>query len=337
MSNNGFAEYREYLRSRLGSELSDDKTDVQNAFLEDIIYNPAYQPNAKRNGETQPIAIKRKDTETCEFTVMPGDEMYIGDLIDVLDEKWLVVELHVDEYGMLYGECRMCNLILHFQNGTPHIITKYAILDNGSYTDTTGKPVSTTDANFICYVSKDEETSKLYVDKRLAIDNILDRDGKEILTVGRITWIDGKSENYGKGAHLLKFRLDNDIFNPDEDSIEHMICNYIVGDTSSNEEDTGAEIVKYIEISGVDQIRLGTTRTYTASSLVAGQVVNDTIYQWTSSIDELELIVSEDTHSCKVKIPLDSTYVGVNFILTCKDASDSNIIGYKEVVIITNG
>lgn len=344
MVTDGFALYKQYLSRRQNRDLTEDKLDVLRDFEEEIVNNPAYQNNAKRNGKSQPLAVKRKNTFTCEFTVMPGDEMYIGDLVEVLGEKWLVTELRSDEYGMLYGECWMCNICLYFQNGTPEIITRYAILDNGSYTDTTGKPVSTADANFICYMSKDEATAKLYVDKRLALDKITDRDGNVILTAGRISWIDGKSENYGEGSHLLKFRLDNDIFNPGKDSVEYMICDYISGKTSAAEgnenQDTalqnnvGGEPVELV-ISGSDTLRIGSTRTYRAVCATDTDKTPSLI--WSASLAAVEVIPSDDGYSCAVRVPLDGAYIGVNLEITCTDLNGIYKNCTKKVVVIANG
>lgn len=347
MKTDGFALYKKYLCRRQSGDLFEDKRDILQDFAEEIVNNPAYQSDAKRNGETQPVAIKRKNTSICEFTVMPGDEMYIGDLIEVLGEKWLVTDLRSDEYGMLYGECWMCNICLCFQTNTTEVFERYAILDNGSYTDTTGKPVSTADANFICYISKDSETSKFYVDKRLALDKAVDKDGKTILTVGRISWIDGKSENYGDGAHLLKFRLDNDIFNPTKDNVELMVCDYIDDDSKEEDDNSGLDDTditdednqeeSLISITGSNTLRIGATRTYEAVFSSNENISESPKFSWGTSLNIAEIIVSEDSLRCVIKIPLDSTYIGTGLEIYCEDLNGLYGKGVKRVVIIANG
>ena len=269
MRDNGFSLYRHYLMARRHSEIQSEIDDVRDDF-EDLIQSPAYQQDAKRNGESQPLVVKRKNAYKCEFTVVPGDEMYVGDLVEVLNEDWLVMDTSVDEYGIIHGTMWMCNITFNFQNRTSEIFTRRAVIDDGSYTDTTGKPVSTADAHFVCYISLDEATEQFFIDKRLIIDTMRDAKGNVILQVGRISWLDAKSNNYGVGAHLLAFRLDNDIYNADKDNMENLICDFIPEKEieepeEPNEEEPDVPVARgYTEIEGRDTIRLGSSRTYKA-------------------------------------------------------------------------
>ena len=77
-----------------------------------------------------------------------------------------------------------------------------------------------------CYVSLDDESRALYIDKRLGISVIYDKNGKEILEAGKIKWIDIKSRNFGEGSHLMVFGINEDPYKPDSDNIAELICDY---------------------------------------------------------------------------------------------------------------
>jgi len=349
MIDNGFNLYRHMLASKRCSDLQTDIDDVLSDF-EDLKDTPAYQEDAKRNGKSQPIVVYRKGTYKCKFKVAPGDEMFIGDLVEVLNENWLVMDTQVDEYGMVTGDLWMCNMQFNFQNGTPEIFTRYAILDNGSYTDTTGKPVSTPDAHFTCYISLDDATSHFYIDKRLAIDTIYDSNGEEILQVGKISWLDAKSYNYGEGAHLLAFRLDSDLYDKEKDSILHMICDFIEEEETEGDKDPDGDTEEEekpttkggITIEGKDSLRIGSSRTYKAifSDLEQEPIedIEDIDIIWgISGLPNLVVEMSKNRYECVVKVPLYEDYIGETITITCGDASEEFTGAAKEVVIVPNG
>ena len=264
--------------------------------------------------------------------------MCIGDLIHVYGEDWLCMELYTDEYGITYGELWMCNHVLRFQNRTPEIINKPIIIDDGSYSKGGDKQIKITEDKFTCYISYDEESSGLFVDKRLAIDTILDARGIEVLEVGKITWIDRKSHNYGEGSHLMAFRIDNDVYNPEMDSLEESICDFIKEDAQAKKVDS-TDISGKIMINGKATIKIGTGRTYDAFVIEengeTNRDYNDFLWEVDGATNGIKIIA--EAEKCLINIPLEAKFIGTVFNLVCKDKNSTYEQGKITVEVIAIG
>lgn len=326
-----FTLYKSWLELTRGSESTQDSQAVVQDFLATLDQNTAYQPNATRNGSLNPIVAIRKNSNVCDITVIPGSELFIGDLVGVYGETWLVVELWQDEYEMTYGTLWMCNQIFRFQNGTSDIIEKYAVLDDGSYSKNGDKTVNVVDSNLTCYMSYDDESKYLYVDKRMAISRLYGANKNEILEAGKISYIDTKAKNYGEGSHLLKFRLDDDVYSEEKDSLDEMICDYIYPDNADKEEGTA-----YLVINGRDSIKLGTGRNYTVSGVTAnGESVEVTEnLEWSligNTSDNVTITIENNV--CTLTVGLDETLYNTVITLQCTDTSGQYNSAIKQVEV----
>lgn len=360
MANDELALYSRWLACGLEQEKCQEQSYVQESFAETIQQSPAYQEDAEVNGEPQPIVATRKDTNKCDVTVIPGDRLYIGDLVKVFNEYWICVEMYVDEFGMYYGELWMCNHIFCYQDFELNIIHKYAILDDGSYSNGNDKAIKVTDNSFNCYVSLDAESRALFIDKRLGISVIYDKSGKEVLEVGKIKWIDIKSRNFGEGSHLMVFGINEDSYNPTADNIEELICDYqeapiedeepdepITPPEEPDETDNGGEggegnegggdeepsepepVIKgTLSIEGRKTIKAGSGRTY---SLVAiDKESGNTIeapedVEWRIEFDGNGVSIVPNGATCKVTVKENDSLIGSIFTIKCSSSSGEYI------------
>ena len=354
MANDELELYRRWLACGLEQEKCQEQSYVQESFAETIQQSPAYQEDAEVNGELQPIVATRKDTNKCDVTVIPGDRLYIGDLVKVFNEYWICVEMYVDEFGMYYGELWMCNHIFCYQDFELNTIRKYAILDDGSYSSGNDKAIKVTDNSFNCYVSLDEESRALFIDKRLGISVIYDKNGKEVLEVGKIMWIDVKSRNFGEGSHLMVFGINEDSYNPDADNIEELICDYKekpidseepvepttppdeTGDGNEGGEDVGGgngdkeptnpedAIKGTLTIEGRKTIKAGSGRTYTlvAINKESGETIEapDDV-EWSIEFDGRGISITQSGATCKVSVQEEDELIGSIFTLKCVSSS----------------
>lgn len=327
-----FEEYRTYLRAMRSSSIEDASNDIANS-VEELKNTASYQVDATRNGESQPIIVTRKSTNKCNVTLSRGDEMYIGDLIYVFDEYWLCMELYVDEYGIGYAELWMCNQIFNFQNFNGEIISKYAIIDDGSYSKASDtKSIVVTDNAYTCYISLDDESASLYVDKRMAIGKILNSKGEEALEVGKIGWIDARTLNFGEGSHLMQLRLRGDVFNPETDDIDLLICDYVTESDDSVHDPVGC-----LSIDGRASIKIGTTRTYRVVAVSNDGSENeiDSVEWEVLATDNIK--VTPDGCACNIEVPLSDDLIGEIIKLTCRDLSGNYSDGNKTVVVMSVG
>ena len=320
----------------LDKEAAHDSTAdaVIDGILDNLENNPAYQEDATRNGETQPILVSRRETNKCSVTVIPGDEMYIGDLIGVFGEFWICMEVYTDEYGVTYAELWMCNHIFCFQNNSPRILRKYAIIDDGSYSKVGEKKIAVTDYKYTCYIPLDKESECLFTDKRLSTGTSRDKDGKDILEVGKIVWLDAKTGNYGKGSHLLTFYLAGDVYSAERDDLASGVCDYIAGETS----ETPAPDDTVLVIEGRDTMRIGTMRTYEAAIYSEGKAIGAPAdVEWSAFGLPDGVKVTYSGTRCTVFVPLSESLIGSVFEIKCADTAGEHAVAEKRVEVITIG
>lgn len=319
MGNDDLTVYRLWLRKAKKADRNQDTQFVQDSFAENLQNTPAYQDDARVNGQSQPMLATRKGTKKCKFTLVPGDDIHIGDLVEVFNEHWLCIELYIDEYGMKYGELWMCNQIFRYQDHALRTIEKYAILDDGSYTSGTDKPLLVTDNSFNCYISLDDESRALFVDKRLAIGVVYNSVGEPILEVGKIKWIDAKSRNFGEGSHLMLFGINDDAYNPETDNLDELICDYRTTEEPSPVEPAPEEIGT-LSIEGRTTIRIGSGRTYELKTIDAnGETVDNPLeVEWSIEPVIAGVTIAPKDGSCLVTIKEDDNLSGETFTLRCR-------------------
>lgn len=320
MANDYLTLYSRWLQCNKQYDIEHEKQYVQESFGETLKSSPAYQEDALVNGNSQPIVATRKETRKCDFAVVPGDNMHIGDLVYVFNEYWLCVELYVDEYGMKYGELWMCNQVLRYQDHNYKIIEKHAILDDGSYANGNDKAILVPDNNYTCYVSIDDESRALFIDKRLAISVIYDANGSPILEAGKVKWIDVKSRNYGEGSHLMLFGLNDDPYNEATDSLEQMICDYVdISTIADSPAIQSSASLRQLIIEGRAKLRIGSGRTYSinAIDIDGNSVIPPSDIIWSIESDLRGITIQPSGTSCIVSVAEDSDLSGSTFIIKC--------------------
>lgn len=353
MANDWLSTYRYWLAAMKDADAKYEKQLMDESISETLENSSAKQEDATVNGVPQPIIATRKETNKASVTLLPGDGMNIGDLVYVFKEYWICMELYTDEYGITYAEIWMCNWLIRYQDHALNIIEKYAIMDNGLYSRADGKAIPVTDNYFTCYVSMDEESDALFVDKRLAIDTILDSQGNPILEVGKIVWLDTKSRNFGEGSHLLMFGLEDDLYNKENDSLEYLICDYREKDGEDGEPEEGGEEPAppeepdeptpggegYLYIEGRDTIRIGTSRTYSVKAVDPdGNTIEiSTGVTWDAPGLPSGVSITPSGTDLLLTIPLDDDLVGGVISMTCSDDGGAYASAKKEVEVITVG
>lgn len=253
-------------------------------FYREAIKNPAYH-KALRNGVEQDFLIQRTDkTERFKITAFPGEDLNIGDYIEVWGETFLVYQTRVQTTLNKTGILWLCNHKFRWQSFTPEIIERWGILDSGVYSTTIRgeDDVKYKNKQFKMIVPLDEETTKLYVDKRIAVDKMYDKRGNKILNVYQITGYDATGENFGEGSHILYLNLRSDEYDDNTDNYDEVICDYI----AQGEETEPQESELACSIKGASAIRIGTNRKYTPVFLDSeGEEISGVTPVWSS--DEL--------------------------------------------------
>ena len=271
----------------------------------------------KRNGKDQNFVVSQTTVRyKYQITAYPDEELFVGDVIDYADEKWIVVETRVGNPLQKTGVMWLCNINLSFQNGTHDIITRPAVLDSGVFSTTKNgnEELQYVDKQFKLYLPYDDDTKKLYVDKRIAVDTRFDKHGKEILEVYNITGVNRVARSYGKGGHLLICELRSGTYSPSVDNLELMICDYIA------DNDSGSSVTELLpcSISGRPTIMLGQTRTYTATFYDADNQEISGIEPVWDITGNIEVTTQQVDNTIKITVPDNEDYIGemIQVILT---------------------
>ena len=336
MPNNNtlFDEYRQWLGTLRSSARSSDVSFVQDSFESDLMSSPAYHGDAKCNGVTQAIVATRVEMCKCKIAVVPQTTVNVGDLIEVFNEHWICVELYQDEYGLTYGELWLCNIEFAYQDFNLKVIHKYAVLDNGSYSKNNDSAIPVENNYYNCYISFDEESECLFVDKRLALDTMYDQNHNRILDVGKISWVDKTSKNFGSGSHLMVFGLKDDVYNAECDNITLKICDYKESRAVSQTNN-----VAYLAITGRETIKIGTSRTYSVTAVNAegNSVAVPTSVVWQVSNAPAGVTFTANGTECVITIKLSSDLIGQTLHISCVDSTGVYAAAEKEVAVVQIG
>ena len=271
----------------------------------------------KRNGKPQNFIVSQTTVRyKYQISAYPDEELYVGDVIDYMDEKWIVTETRVGNPLQKTGVMWLCNTNLSFQNGTHDIITRPAVLDSGVYSTTKNgnEELQYVDKQFKLYLPYDDDTKKIYVDKRIAVDTRFDKHGKEILEVYSVTGINRVARSYGKGGHLLICELRSGTYAPSDDNLELMICDYI----AENDGDSSVTEQLPCSISGRPTIMLGQTRTYTATFYDTDKQEVDGVEPVWDIAGNVEVVTQQVDNTIKITVPDNEDYIGemIQVILT---------------------
>jgi|GEM_PF-1398592 len=301
----------------------------------------ASQEEALRNGEPQPMLIVRMKTKEIKITAFVGDELYVGDIVDCFSEKWLVMEAFTNENGIRYGTAWACNHIFRFQNGTQTVLERHGIIDDGNYI--TGAKAYTQlpleQGYYRVYLPLDEDTKKIFVNKRFAIGNTYNERLEPILSVIRAVWIDPKSRCVGDGSHLLSIRMERDVHNAQEDNAEEMVCNYISATAPSSDPPPGNPdpdnpMLRCV-IEGRETVRIGTQRTFTVKVVnEANEAVDITGVDFVWTYNSIAGIVfTPNGTQLNIQVPLNLSLIGSVIELSVAGAAAEFIPGVLSVEV----
>lgn len=310
------------------SEVSDvafeeEFIEAKDLLRSEMLESDALCRSSKRNGEKQRFLFSgTKSKYKFNIVALPYEELYGGDVIDYSNEKWIVTELITGNRYTKSGVMWLCNMTLRFQNGTSKIIETPAVLDSGVYSTTlTGdEQVKELGKQFKLYLPYNDDTKKIYVDKRIAVDTRYDSHGNEILEVYKVTGLNKVARSYGTGSHLLICELKSDLYSPKDDSLEDMVCDFIPeSETPTREvEDISANIL------GFKKSKIGTKKTYRCEFKNSqGDIVEYTpVWEIFGDADVAHFI---DGKKFVIDVADIESNIGTSYIVKVKALEDSSI------------
>lgn len=308
---------------------------AKETFYMEAVDNPGYHPKCKRNGVPQRFLIERTDVPyKAKFVTFPDEEIWPGDLIEVNGLIYIIIEppRFLDRINLV-AVGRLCNINLKWQDFDGRICSSPVCLDAGVYSTTLNgtDTIQAPDKQFKLFVPYNDDTSKLYLDKRIAVDTRYDKHGKRVLECYRITGMNRVAKTYGEGGHLLICELRSSTYSPEHDNVDELICDYV----APADDDTPI-VHPTCVITGRSRIRIGKSQTYAATfEDESGSVVPDLDAVWTLNGDTtgISLTDGEMLNSVSLSVLKDEDLIGAVVMLTAT-ASDGSTHASMEIEVV---
>lgn len=307
-------------------------TRAKELFEQKVEANPGCR-EITRNGIAQTLLITRSDVRyKANVIAYPGDELYVGDEVVAYGEHWIVMETRVVDDIQKTGLMWLCNHLYRWQNFDSTVVEHWGVLDSGVYSTTKAgdAQIQYPDQQFKMFLSFNEDTEKLFVDKRFAAGTAYNAYNEPILIVYKITALDPSSRSYGVGGHLLVGYLRSDTFNPDRDNYTLKICDYISPATPPS---PGSLLT--CEITGRSTVRVGSNRVYSPVFYnAAGEIAVGVTPEWTIQpvLDGVEL--REDGLNAVISIVPKDSLIGRILTLTLGASGYDEATKALEVVAV---
>lgn len=302
--------------------MRDAEIEDAKASLRDELPTSVHYDVCKRNGVEQKFVITPSEFyHKYEIEALPNEDLFVGDEIEFKDEHWIVVKTRVGSPFQTIGLMWLCNYHFRWQNNSPAVIERWGVLDSGVYSTTRDGDgdLVTPDKQFKIYFPKDDDTKKLYIDKRLACEVIYDKRGDEILNVYRITGYDSVSTSYGRNGHLLVLNARSDDYVASRDSIPEMICDYITPDTEPDHPTESWDGV----VTGSQTLRIGRSRTYSA---------NFDVGTWSVDTELAGITLTANGNTATLEADKDEDLLGEVVTVSAQDAQNRSASIKVEVI-----
>lgn len=273
-----------------------------------------------------------------EFNSLPEQKILAGDYVEWAGHTWIVYNADCDDEIYVDGNLRQCQLEIFWQRSDGTIISRFAYTENASAYNNgeNGNNTITLQSNqFMVYLPYDEDTCELDNGKRVHMS----RSNRKCKPYD-LTRPDDITYGFGEKGILniiftqTQYDQDKDKLVTLGDGTQVWICDYIdISSSTQTQPSTQDETTDLtIVILGNQNLRIGTTRTYTANitDLDGNSVQWDNTFSWNvvSDIDVSQMI---DENTIKLFIE-DEDYV--NSLILLQIIKDGQILTEFEITVI---
>lgn len=311
--------YYDYVKEPSRRGLSKEVAEIRSDLAQDMMSSPDYHADAKRNGNQQGFIFTRGgEQHSYNVICLPGDELYAGDEIDAFGEKWIVMEARADDTTHRTGVMFQCNRLIRFQNFDTTVYERWCYIKASGYSSAFNRDeqILKSADQMAIYMSYDEATKKIFVDKRLPVSLGYDKHGEQILEVIKVTGVLPFAGSFNNKDHLLMLKVERDLYKPGIDSVELEICDYITEDQKRREETE----IGSCDIKGSARLRIGKSQTYQAVFYASdGSVVEGIAPLWNITSED-GVTMSLDGYDAIVSASDDKKLIGGVFTLALSDA-----------------
>ena len=310
-----------------------------NRLKSDIIrkaQNSLSYKDVKLNGEPTQIMINTGTQPYYkEFQSLPNQEINIGDYIEWANSHWIVVTCDYDDEIYRDGKLNQCNYLLKWQNELGEIIERWAVIQSASkYNDgTTSNNVITLGSDQLSVIIPlDKEALKLK--KSMSKKFFIDYNTEEPTTY-ELTGTGNVPDTYN-GHGITSWIVKECAYTASEYDLKYGVCNYKNTDTTppppTDPENSNETTDLTIVISGNQNLRIGTTRTFTANitDLDGNSVQWDNTFSW-NVVSNIDIKPKLNNNTIKLFVE-DEDYV--NSLILLQIIKDGQILTEFEITVI---
>ena len=269
--------------------------------------------------------------------LVPVGTLHSGDYIFFEDEYWIVDGRPGNNKIYEKATLKECQYKLRWQKDDGTIVERFANLTSSSKYDVgenRNNTIILASNNYLIIMPNDKDS--MTIDGKRVFIDLSDIPEK----VFKITRNDDVLYNHHTHGGTLNLIADKTELNKEKDNQELWLCDYIdISSPStptppkpSNPDETA---VLNVVISGTTNLRIGVTRTYTATlSDKEGNAVqwNDTKYSWNVISDfDVRQTVTENKISLTVE---DEDFIDSSFLLQVIKLNDSSVLSEIEITVI---
>lgn len=317
-------------------ELNRLKSDIVRKAPSSLSYK-----DVKLNGEPTQLMINTSTKPYYkEFESLPDQTVLAGDYVEWANSVWLVLNADCDDEVYTDGNLRQCQHKIFWQKADGTVVSRYAYTENASAYNNGEKENNTITLQsnqFMVYLPYDDETAELDNGKRVHMS----RSNRKCKPY-ELTRPDDITYGFGEKG-VLNIIFTQTQHNPDkdklvtlEDGTQAWICDYIpISSPTPPTSNPNETAVLNAAISGTTNLRIGVTRTYTATlSDKDGNAVqwDDTKYVWNVASDfDVKQTVTENKISLTVE---DEDCIDSSFILSVIKMDNGSVIAGIEITVI---
>ena len=244
---------------------------------------------------------------------LPGEDFAIGSIVYWSKSHWLITERDAEDEITVRGRIQICQKQITWQDdNTYEIRSLWATVEKPYYSNLEeNKTLSYSTREFRIQMPFDEYSANLNIGKRLMLEIV-----NGMPKTYRITSIDqmtSRIDYNGEQVGFLSFNVEQDLYNPDTDNAEKMICDYVpIDDTEEDSpeivyppaEDDTSEYELSIDFTGAPTIQTGGFgKLFTAK--IDGEICEEAVWTLTGDYvsDEIHFKNAADSVSnakCKV-------------------------------------
>ena len=197
---------------------------------------------------------------------LPGEDFAIGSIVYWSKSHWLITERDAEDEITVRGRIQICQKQITWQDDNMYEIRSlWATVEKPYYSNLEeNKTMSYSTREFRIQMPFDEYSANLNIGKRLMLEIV-----NGVPKTYRITSIDqmtSRIDYNGEQVGFLSFNVEQDLYNPDTDNAEKMICDYVPIDDTEEEppeivyppvEDIASEYKLSIDFTGAPTVQTG--------------------------------------------------------------------------------